>query len=62
LTNAIDIQVGKVGFTGGAVNQPVGAVPELVSKFQEPPVGVTGALADDLKINHSKYVPPKVVV
>jgi hypothetical protein len=31
----------------------------LVVKLQEPPVGVAGWLDASLKINHSKYEPPK---
>jgi hypothetical protein len=62
LTRAIENQTVFVGFVGGAVVQPVGGTPTLVVKFHEPPVGVAGAVADSLKINHSKYVPPKFVV
>jgi hypothetical protein len=43
-----------VGVTGGTVVHPVGGVPTLVVKFQDPPVGVAGAVALSLKINHSK--------
>jgi hypothetical protein len=46
LTIAIENQTVLVGFVGGAVVQPVGAVPVLVRKFHEPPVGVAGAVAD----------------
>jgi hypothetical protein len=41
------------------VVHPAGAVPTFVTKFQDPPVGVAGTVADSLKINHSKYEPPK---
>jgi hypothetical protein len=40
------------------VVHPAGVVPTFVTKFQDPPVGVAGTVADSLKINHSKYVPP----
>jgi hypothetical protein len=46
LTIEIDAQTVLVGFTGGAVVQPVGGTPTFVVKFQEPPVGVAGAVAD----------------
>jgi hypothetical protein len=62
LTKAIENQTGFVGFVGGAEYHPVGAVPLLVTKLHDPPVGVAGAVADSWKINHSKYVPPNVVV
>jgi hypothetical protein len=61
LTIEIQNQTVFVGFVGGAVVQPVGGTPIFVVKFHEPPVGVAGAVADSLKINHSKYVPPKFV-
>jgi hypothetical protein len=59
---AIENQTVFVGFVGGAVVQPVGGTPTFVVKFQEPPVGVAGAVADSWNMNHSKYVPPKFVV
>jgi hypothetical protein len=62
LTIAIDAQTVFVGLAGGTVDQPEGAVPTFVRKFQEPPVGVAGAEAASWKINHSKYVPPYVTV
>jgi hypothetical protein len=62
LTREIDAQTTFVGLVGGVVDQPVGGTPTFVEKFQEPPVGVAGAVADSLKINHSKYVPPKLTV
>jgi len=62
LTSEIEAQTTFVGLVGGVVDQPVGGTPTLVAKFQEPPVGVAGAVADSLKINHSKYVPPKLTV
>jgi hypothetical protein len=62
LTIEIQNQTMFVGLVGGAVVHPVGGTPTLVVKFHEPPVGVAGAVADSLKINHSKYVPPKLVV
>jgi hypothetical protein len=62
LTSEIDAQTTFVGLVGGVVDQPVGGTPTLVEKFHEPPVGVAGAVADSLKINHSKYVPPKLTV
>jgi hypothetical protein len=46
LTRAIENQTVFVGLVGGAVVHPVGAVPVLVKKFHEPPVGVAGAVAD----------------
>jgi hypothetical protein len=45
LGKEIDAQTMFVGFAGGIVVQPVGAVPTLVAKFHEPPVGVAGAVA-----------------
>jgi hypothetical protein len=54
LTSEIEAQTTFVGLVGGVVDQPVGGTPTLVAKFQEPPVGVAGAVADSLKINHSK--------
>jgi len=54
LTRAIDTHIWFVGAIGGCSVQPVGAVPVLVTKLQEPPVGVAGCVADSLKINHSK--------
>jgi hypothetical protein len=62
LTIEIQAQTTFVGFVGGAVVHPAGGTPTLVVKFHEPPVGVAGAVADSLKINHSKYVPPKLTV
>jgi hypothetical protein len=62
LTIAIEAQTMFVGFAGGMVDHPVGSVPTLVVKSHDPPVGVAGAVAASLKINHSKYVPPKTVV
>jgi hypothetical protein len=62
LTREIENQIVFVGLEGGAVVHPAGAVPTLVAKFQEPPVGVAGCVAESLKINHSKYVPPKLTV
>jgi hypothetical protein len=61
LTIEIENQTVFVGLVGGAVVHPVGGVPVLFTKSQEPPVGVAGAVADSWKINHSKYVPPKFV-
>jgi hypothetical protein len=61
-TKEMDAQTTLVGLTGGAVVHPAGGTPTLVAKFQEPPVGVAGAVADSRKINHSKYVPPKLTV
>jgi hypothetical protein len=58
-TTAIETQTKLVGLAGGAFNQPDGAVPVFVVKLQEPPVGVAGAVAESLKMNHSKYVPPE---
>jgi hypothetical protein len=46
LTREIEAQTVLVGLTGGVDDQPAGAVPTLVAKFQEPPVGVAGAVAD----------------
>ena len=46
LTNAIDTHTLVVGATGGSLVHPVGAVPLLVVKLQEPPVGVAGAVAE----------------
>ena len=54
LTIVIEAQTVLTGDTGGVDDHPVGAVPTLVTKFQDPPVGVAGAVADSLKINHSK--------
>jgi hypothetical protein len=62
LTKVIEAQTIFVGVAGGVDDHPEGGVPTLVIKFQEPPVGVAGAVADSLKINHSKYVPPKTVL
>jgi hypothetical protein len=62
LTIEIQNQTVFVGFVGGAVVHPAGGTPTFVVKFQDPPVGVAGAVADSWKINHSKYVPPKFVV
>jgi hypothetical protein len=61
-TSEIENQTVFVGFVGGAFVHPVGGVPTFVAKFQEPPVGVAGAVADSWKTNHSKYVPPKLTV
>jgi hypothetical protein len=61
-TNEIQNQTVVDGFVGGATNHPAGGVPTFVVKFHEPPVGVAGAVDASLKINHSKYVPPKFVV
>ena len=38
-------QIRFVGAGGGFDDQPVGAVPVLVEKLQDPPVGVAGAVA-----------------
>jgi hypothetical protein len=46
LTREIEAQTVFVGFAGGVDDHPVGAVPTFVAKFQEPPVGVAGAVAD----------------
>jgi len=54
LTTAIDIQLAVVGLVGGLFDQPEGGVPAFVAKFQEPPVGVLGAVADSMKIRYSK--------
>jgi hypothetical protein len=54
LTIAIDAQTTLVGVIGGVVDQPVGGTPTLVVKSHEPPVGVAGAVADSLNMNHSK--------
>jgi hypothetical protein len=62
LTIEIENQTICVGFVGGALLHPAGGVPVLFTKSQVPPVGVAGAVADSWKINHSKYVPPKLVV
>jgi hypothetical protein len=42
-TNAIETQTCTTVDVGGVVDQPVGGVPTLVAKFQDPPVGVGGA-------------------
>jgi hypothetical protein len=42
LTSVIENQIVFTGFEGGADDQPDGAKPVLVEKFQEPPVGVAG--------------------
>jgi hypothetical protein len=62
LTIEIDAQTELVGEVGGVVDQPEGGVPVLVRKSHEPPVGAAGAVADSLKTNHSKYVPPMLVL
>jgi hypothetical protein len=46
LTREIEAQTVLVGVAGGVDDHPVGGVPTLVAKFQEPPVGVAGAVAD----------------
>jgi len=53
-TFAIETQTSVDGLTGGSDDQPVGAVPELVVKLQEPPVGVAGWAEETWKTNHSK--------
>jgi hypothetical protein len=45
-TTAIDTHTRFVGLGGGEATQPVGVVPVLVEKLQEPPVGVAGAVAE----------------
>jgi hypothetical protein len=62
LTRAIETQTGFAGDVGGVFDQPVGGVPTFVVKLHEPPVGVDGAVTDSLKISHSKYVPPMLVL
>jgi hypothetical protein len=42
------------GLGGDTVAQPEGGVPVFVEKFHEPPLGVEGAVADSIKMNHSK--------
>jgi hypothetical protein len=54
LTNAIETHTLLVGEAGGVLDQPVGGVPTLVVKLQEPPVGVAGVDAESRKTNHSK--------
>jgi hypothetical protein len=51
-TRAIDTQTSLDGLEGGASNHPEGGVPMFVVKFQEPPVGVDGAVNEDWNINH----------
>ena len=46
LTIAQDTQTKLAGAAGTFKDQPVGGVPVLVLKFQEPPVGVAGAVAE----------------
>jgi hypothetical protein len=53
-TTAIETQTWLTGAGGGDTTQPVGGVPMLVEKLQEPPVGVAGAVKESWKINHSK--------
>jgi hypothetical protein len=55
-------QIRFVGAGGGFDDQPVGAVPVLVEKLQDPPVGVAGAVALIWNTNHWKYVPPVILV
>jgi hypothetical protein len=54
LTKAIEIHTLPVGVCGGVLDQPVGGVPVLVTKLQEPPVGVAGVETESRKISHSK--------
>jgi hypothetical protein len=53
-TTAIETQTWLTGDGGGDITQPLGAVPVLFEKDQEPPVGVAGAVAESWKMNHSK--------
>jgi hypothetical protein len=54
LTKAMETHTLATGVTGGVLDQPVGGVPVLVTKLQEPPVGADGVLPESRKIRYSK--------
>jgi len=54
LTKAMEIHTLPVGTWGGLLVHPVGGVPVLVTKLQEPPVGVAGVETESRKIRYSK--------